>query len=133
VSDETTGRAEVADVRQTYDRLMAAFARGATEEYFACFHPDASFFFPGEGKLEGRSAYRAAWEQWQDEGVRFTDVVATDVRVRIIGAAAIVTHRIETTVITDGNTNVERERESIVFARDRDRWVVVHEHLSADE
>lgn len=133
MSDETADHAEAADVRQTYDRLMAAFGRGATEEYFACFHPDASFFFPGEGLLEGRSAYRAAWDRWHEEGIRFTDVVATDVRVRIIGSAAIVTHRIQTTVVADGSTDVERERESIVFARDRDRWVAIHEHLSADE
>lgn len=125
--------AAISPVREAYDRLMKAFASADTDAYFDCFHADASFVFPGESVLDSRDAYRAAWLQWQREGVRFTDVVADDVRVRVIGTTAVVTHRIQTTVEQDGETNVDRERETIVFSNVGGRWLAVHEHLSADD
>jgi uncharacterized protein (TIGR02246 family) len=133
VSDEVRESSVSADVRRAYDRLMSAFADGSTDEYFSSFHRDASFLFPGESLLEGRSAYQEAWNRWHDEGVRFTDVVVRDVRVRTLGTTAVVTHDIETTTASNGVTTVDHERESIVFVLDQGRWLVVHEHLSAAE
>jgi uncharacterized protein (TIGR02246 family) len=127
------GGAESSDtraVREAYERLMNAFADGDPDGYFGCFHEDASFLFPGEPIMEPRSTYRSAWDRWEQEGVRFTDVVTEDVRVRVFGDTAVVTHRIASTVEAGGQTTVERERESIVFARAAGRWLAVHEHLS---
>jgi uncharacterized protein (TIGR02246 family) len=118
------------EVRLAYEDLMSAFASGDTAAYFAGFHEAASFIFPGEQLLESRSAYRTAWSRWHDDGVRFTDVVADDVRVRLFGETAVVTHRIATTVTSGGEVSVERERESIIFVRQGGRWLAVHEHLS---
>jgi len=122
----------VEQVRDAYDRLMAAFVSGNTEEYFDCFHENASFVFPGEAVLEPLSAYRSIWSRWQREGVQFTDVVTDDIRVRVVGETALVTHRIQTTVIDDGESSIDRERESIVFSRVGRRWLAVHEHLSPE-
>ena len=118
------------EVQEAYEQLMNAFAGGDLDEYFACFHEDASFLFPSEPLLEPRSAYRSAWSRWEREGVRFTDVVADDVRIRVFGSTAVVTHRIATTVTAGGKTTAERERESIIFASTAGRWLAVHEHLS---
>ncbi len=123
----------LAAVRAAYDRLMDAFARASTDEYFDCFHEDASFVFPGESVLDSRAEYRATWSRWQEEGVRFEDVIADDIRIRVIGAAAVVTHSIQTPVVAEGSSSVERERETIVFSNVGDRWVAVHEHLSSQE
>ena len=123
----------LSEVRDAYDRLMAAFARSDTDRYFDCFHTAASFVFPGESLLDSRAEYREAWQRWEREGLRFTDVRADDVRIRVLGSTAIVTHRIETTVTIDGEKSVDRERESIVFSKIEGRWLAVHEHLSADE
>ena len=125
--------AVVSPAREAYDRLMKAFANADTDAYFDCLHADASFVFPGESVWDSRDAYRAAWLRWQREGVRFTEVIADDVRVRVIGGTAVVTHRIQTTVEAQGETNVDRERETIVFSNVGGRWLVVHEHLSADD
>jgi ketosteroid isomerase-like protein len=121
--DRSVDLEAVSQVRAAYDRLMSAFARGDTNEYFDRFHEDASFVFPD----------RSTWSRWQREGLRFTDVVADDVRVRVIGATAVVTHRIETTVVADGKASVDRERETIVFSEVGGRWLVVHEHLSPED
>lgn len=121
------------EVRAAYDRLMDAFARASTDEYFDCFHEDASFVFPGEAVLDSRDAYRSTWSRWQDEGVRFEDVIADDIRIRVIGTTAVVTHSIQTTVVAEGSSSVERERETIVFSNVGDRWLAVHEHLSPQE
>jgi uncharacterized protein (TIGR02246 family) len=120
----------IREVRQAYEKLMNAFISADSNEYFECFHEDASFLFPGEPLLEPRSAYRSAWSRWQSDGVRFTDVVADDVRVHVFGDTAIVTHRIDTTVEDGGAATIDRERESLIFARTAGRWLVVHEHLS---
>jgi uncharacterized protein (TIGR02246 family) len=120
-------------VREAYDRLMSAFASADTTKYFDCFHEDASFVFPGEAVLDSRAAYRSTWSRWHREGLRFTDVVGDDVRVRVMGATAVVTHRIETTVVADGKVSVDRERETIVFSNVGGRWLAVHEHLSPEE
>ena len=125
--------AVIATVRAAYDRLMRAFASADADEYFDCFDADASFVFPGESVLDSREAYRASWLRWQREGVRFTDVVANDVRVRVIGGTAVVTHRVQTTVESQGETSVDRERETLVFSNVDGRWLAVHEHLSADD
>jgi uncharacterized protein (TIGR02246 family) len=130
MADEGKRSLRTREVREAYERLMDAFASGAADEYFACFHDDASFLFPGEPLLEPRSAYRSAWSRWAAEGVRFTDVVTDDVRIRVFGDTAVVTHRIATTVDTGGTVAVDRERESIIFARTAGRWLAVHEHLS---
>ncbi len=131
--DEDPTAVIVSQVRDAYGRLMDAFREGNTDAYFGCFHEEASFIFPGEALLEPRSAYRAVWSGWQQEGVRFTDVVADDIRVRVFGETAVVTHHLRTTVAVGEHETVDRERESIVFAHVGDRWLAVHEHLSADE
>lgn len=133
MSDPGVDPVPISQVREAYDRLMSAFASADTDRYFDCFHEDASFVFPGEAVLDSRAAYRSTWSVWQREGLRFTDVVADDVRVRVIGTTAVVTHRIETTVVADGKASVDRERETIVFSNVGGRWLAVHEHLSPEE
>lgn len=130
MSDEESTSPDIRQVRDAYAQLMNAFASGDSDRYFACFHEDASFLFPGEPLLEPRSAYRSSWLRWQDEGVRFTEVVADDVRVRVFGDTAVVTHHIVTTVNAGGNATVDRERESIIFTRTAEGWLAIHEHLS---
>lgn len=132
MTNEGVTSVAIHEVRQAYEQLMNSFSSGDSDEYFACFHQDASFVFPDEPLLEPRSTYRSAWSRWQREGVRFTDVVADDVRVRVFGDTAVVTHRIATTVNVRGKTTVDRERESIIFARLAGRWLAVHEHLSPE-
>lgn len=120
----------IRQVRDAYDRLMKAFESANTQDYFDCFHERASFVFPGEAVLDSREAYRSTWSRWQREGLRFTGVVTDDVRVCVIGDTAVVTHSIQTTVEADGETTVDRERETIVFSNVDGRWLAVHEHLS---
>lgn len=130
MSYEESTSPDIRQVREAYDQLMNAFVSGDSDKYFACFHEDASFLFPGEPLLEPRSAYRSSWLRWQDEGVRFSGVVADDVRVRVFGDTAVVTHRIKTTVHAGGESTVDRERESIIFTRTAEGWLAIHEHLS---
>jgi uncharacterized protein (TIGR02246 family) len=125
--DEADGA--VAEVRAAHDRLMSSFVAGDAERYFSCFHEDASFYFAGDPLLEPRSAYEAAWKTWEREGIPFTDVVAEDVRIRVFGSTAVVTHIVRQ---ASAEQDEGRERESIVFARVDGEWLAVHEHLSED-
>ena len=123
----------VEEVRRAADTLVAAFGRGDLDAYFACFSADATFLFHSTDRLLPSTAdYRREWARWEDEqGFAVLDCATGDTDVRLHGDTAVLTHRVRTTVRTDGATSVLHERETIVFSRQDDgRWLAVHEHLS---
>ena len=89
-------------VLEAADRLVAAFGEGRVDDYFACFHPEATFiFYTAEG------------------------------RVQDLGDTAVFTHDVRTHLSTFSGEETLHERETIVFARQEDgNWLAVHEHLS---
>ena len=125
----------VEEVRRAAAALVAAFGRGDLDAYFACFAPDASFLFPTTaGLLPSTEAYRREWARWEaEDGFRVLACTTSGTDVRVHGDAAVLTHRVRTTVASGGATSVLHERETIVFSRQDDgRWLAVHEHLSPD-
>jgi ketosteroid isomerase-like protein len=116
------------------ERLVAAFAEGRVDDYFACFAPDATFVFhPTPERLESRDAYRALWRAWErDDDFRVVACTSSNGHVQALGEdAAVFVHDVATRVSTRAGEEGLRERETIVFARRDGDWVAVHEHLSA--
>jgi ketosteroid isomerase-like protein len=122
------------EVRRAAAALVAAFGGGDVAGYFACFAEDATFLFHTTDRLITSTAeYRQEWARWAaEDGFRVLDCSTQDTVVQLLGDAAVLTHRVRTTVATDAGTEVLRERETIVFAQRDGRWVGVHEHLSPD-
>ncbi|SEL61991.1 Ketosteroid isomerase homolog [Blastococcus sp. DSM 46786] len=120
------------EVREAAAELVAAFGRGDLEAYFGCFAEDATFLFHTTGRLLTSTAeYRREWARWvAEDGFRVLDCATDDTAVQVLGDTAVLTHRVRTTVSTTAGTAVLHERETIVFSRDGDRWLAVHEHLS---
>lgn len=113
------------------DRLVEAFAATDTEAYFGCFAEAASFVFhPEAERLDSRAAYRALWEEWLTSGWRVEECESTDRLVQVLGDSAVFSHSVRTVTSVAGERTTVLERESIVFVRDGDRLVAVHEHLS---
>lgn len=112
------------------DALVAAFAANDEDAYFGAFAPDAQLVFPDQDRTAiGVADYRALWRSWRAEGWGVATCVSSDRRVLVVGAVAIVTHRVSTT-LSDGTTLSERE--TVAFDLDADPGpLVVHEHLSA--
>ena len=134
---ETGGppRAEVErEVLEAADRLVGAFGGGRVEEYFALFHPEATFvFYTADRRLESTAEWRELWNSLErDEGFRVIDCRSSTRRVQVLGDdVALFTHDVETRVKTHAGEETLHERETIVFARDEDGdWLAVHEHLS---
>ena len=125
----------VDEVRGAVDRLMEAFSTGDEDGYFACFHPDATYFFHGLDPIGSRDEYRALVRTWRDEhGFRVLSSTSHDADIRVFADTAILTHRVMTTQLWDGEEATLHERESIVFQRQDDGgWLGIHEHLSSDE
>jgi kynurenine formamidase/ketosteroid isomerase-like protein len=123
------------EVQEAADRLVAAFAATDTEAYFAAFSPEATFIFhPEAQRLGSRSAYRTLWDSWLAGGWRVLECRSSEQDIQLLGAAAVFSHRVATTVQVDqeGGRETSDERETIVFARTLDGGIVcVHEHLSA--
>ncbi|MFC5905809.1 YybH family protein [Streptacidiphilus monticola] len=117
------------------DELIAAFAEGRTDDYFAAFAPEATFVFHGTGRrLESTQEYRDLWQGWvADDGFRVLACDSRDRRLQLLGGAAVFTHSVTTRIATAGGEETLRERETIVFHRGGDgSWLAVHEHLSPD-
>jgi ketosteroid isomerase-like protein len=120
-------------VRAAAERLVAAFADGRVDDYFACFAPEATFLFHTTAqRLPSRDAYRELWRAWErDDGFRVRACRSSAATVqRIADDAAVFTHEVETDVVTRAGEERLRERETIVFARRDGAWLAVHEHLS---
>ena len=124
----------IEEVRAAAGRLMEAFSTGDEEGYFDCFHPDATFLFHGVDPIGSRAEYRALVRAWKDEhGFRVRSSESHDADTRMFGDTAILTHRVTTIQLWDGEEAELHERESIVFQRQSDgAWLAIHEHLSSD-
>ncbi|MGY5011193.1 YybH family protein [Streptomyces sp. 900105755] len=115
------------------DALIAAFAEGRTDDYFAAFAPDATFVFHTTGRrLDSTEEYRALWQQWTDEDAfRVLACDSADRHLQLLGDTAVFTHSVTTRVSTTAGEETLHERETIVFHRTTDEtWQAVHEHLS---
>jgi ketosteroid isomerase-like protein len=128
-------RSEVeGQVLEAADRLVAAFGEGRVDDYFACFHPRATFvFYTAERRLESAAEWRELWDSLvREEGFEVLECHSSGRRVQELGDAAVFTHDVETRVSTlAGGEETLRERETIVFVRrDEGSWLAVHEHLS---
>jgi ketosteroid isomerase-like protein len=113
--------------------LVAAFGSHEVARYFASFADDASFLFHNTDEvITSRSRYQEIWRAWEQDGFKVLGCRSLDQRVQLLGPdTAVFTHRVRTRLA--GETAELRERETIVFRRDRSgTWLGVHEHLSVD-
>ncbi|MHC2145749.1 YybH family protein [Pseudomonas sp. 210_17 TE3656] len=118
-------------VRQAAADLVDAFASNDTARYFACFSEDASFLFHTLPQpLHSRLAYEQLWQQWQAEGFAVLGCHSSNASVSLQGEVAIFMHDVATHIRLAGEEHHLEERETIVFRRERDRWLACHEHLS---
>jgi ketosteroid isomerase-like protein len=120
-------------VLQAADRLVAAFGEGRVDDYFACFHHEATFvFYTTNHRLESTAAWRELWQSLEREkDFKVLECHSSARRVQDLGETAVFTHDVETRVSTRAGEETLRERETIVFARQTDgSWLAVHEHLS---
>lgn len=123
-----------AEVRAAGAELVSAFGREDLDAYFTCFADDATFLFHGTDRLlTSTEEYRREWARWvAEDGFAVRGCTTRDTVVQVLGDAAVLTHRVRTTVSTHEGESVLHERETIVFARRAGRWLAVHEHLSPD-
>jgi ketosteroid isomerase-like protein len=111
--------------------LVDAFGRHDVEAYFAAFREDATFVFHTHPRpLGSRAEYEELWRTWEQDGFRVLSCASSEQRVQDLGDVAVFTHRVATRVRAGGVEDRLDERETIVFARDGDGWLAVHEHLS---
>ena len=120
-------------ILEAADRLVEAFSGGRVDEYFACFHPRATFvFYTTDRRLESTAEWRELWDSLErDEGFRVLECRSHRRRVQDLGEIAVFTHDVESRVSTRAAEEILHERETIVFARGEEKgWLAVHEHLS---
>jgi len=126
-----TGAAQ--QVLEAADRLVAAFGEGRVDDYFACFHPEATFiFYTTDRRLESTAEWRLLWDRLvREDDFRVLECFSRESRIQDLGDGAVFRHDVETHVSTRSGKETLHERETIVFARQEDgTWLAIHEHLS---
>lgn len=124
-----------AEVEEAAGRLVAAYSAHQTDDYFACFHPDATFIFhTSPERITSRDGFRQEWDTWvRDDGFRVLDCSSSEQMIQVFGGVAVFAHNVRTRARAAGEEETTFERETIVFARQDDgTWLAVHEHLSPD-
>ena len=115
-------------------RLLNHFAQGDVEGYFACFAPEATFVFHSvPERFPSTQAYREAWYQWvKDLDLQILGCDSFEQEVHLIAPeVALFVHCVRVHASTRAGKETRNERETIVFARQKDgRWLGMHEHLS---
>ena len=126
-----------AEVAAAADRVVQAFGRHDVESYFACFAEDASFvFYSSPEVFPSRAAFEQEWKRLErEDGYRVVSCDASGRRVQVVtGDVGLVSHHLSTRLVTNGQEEVLRERETIVFRKGPDgEWRIVHEHLSPSD
>lgn len=120
-------------VMKAADKLIAAFSSNDTETYFAAFAEQATFLFHNLDRvLMSRAEYQTEWQSWEDQHqIRVLKCESSARHLQMLGEVAVFTHQVLTDVNFDSEIVSNRERETIVFARDDSGvWLGVHEHLS---
>ena len=120
-------------VLEAADQLVTAFGEGRVDDYFACFHPEATFiFYTTDRRLESTAEWRLMWDRLVcEDDFRVLECFSRERRVQDLGDSAVFTHDVETLISTRSGEETLHERETIVFARQEDGgWLAVHEHLS---
>jgi ketosteroid isomerase-like protein len=120
-------------VLEAADGLVTAFGEGRVDDYFAYFHPEATFiFYTTDRRLESTAEWRLMWDRLvREDDFRVLECFSRERRVQDLGDSAVFTHDVETLISTRSGEETLHERETIVFARQEDgSWLAVHEHLS---
>jgi ketosteroid isomerase-like protein len=120
-------------VLEAADGLVTAFGEGRVDDYFAYFHPEATFiFYTSDRRLESTAEWRLTWNRLvREDDFRVLECFSRERRVQDLGDSAVFTHDVETLISTRCGEETLHERETIVFARQEDGgWLAVHEHLS---
>lgn len=120
-------------VLEAADRLVTAFGEGRVDDYFAYFHPEATFiFYTTDRRLESTAEWRLMWDRLvREDDFRVLECFSRERRVQDLGDGAVFTHDVETHISTRSGKETLQERETIVFARQEDgTWLAIHEHLS---
>lgn len=121
------------EIRQAYERLVAAFREGRWDDKFASFAEEATVV-DGGAWFGSLSEYRAAWNRWAEQQDVLPVPLSVDTRImklQMLGQAAVLTHSIDSRERTDAGEETAHEVETIVFGWQPDgRWLIVHQHLS---
>ncbi|MEG5262734.1 nuclear transport factor 2 family protein [Pseudomonas sp. JDS28PS106] len=119
------------EVLEAARNLVSAFASNDTARYFDCFSENASFVFHTLAEpLTSRAAYEALWRQWQADGFAVLGCESSNAHVDVHGDVGIFIHDVATHVRVGNEELRLKERETIVFRLEGERWLAWHEHLS---
>ena len=115
--------------------IVAAFGSHNKDRYFSCFSPAATFIFYSSDKpFASRREYEDEWDSWEKGGFRVHGCFSSEAKVTLHAGSriAIFTHTVRTDSSISGERMTIGERETIVFEKNDERWLAIHEHLSLD-
>jgi ketosteroid isomerase-like protein len=121
-----------AEVESTLKQIMSAARRRAVDELesYHAFGPKFTKFddFEPLGRQDAETTRRLERETLIGVKEFTPDVV--DLKVDVFGPVAVATFVMAYDVVTEDEQMSLRARSTMVFAHDKARWLIVHEHFS---
>jgi hypothetical protein len=83
-------------VREVYERLVAAFGEGRLADHFACFADEATLILHGQRWIGSLDGYRSKWDRWaKQDGFAVLSADTHVMSIQMLGDAAVLTHSIQ--------------------------------------
>lgn len=123
--------AEVGEVKAVVEQFMEALNTCDLEKTLALFAPGATVFSPLANipkRAEGRGGVEAVFKELYDNvrqelpGPRYMNLSADDLKVQVVGDAAVATFQMVKGPATS--------RRTLVLTRESGRWLILHLHGS---
>ena len=111
-------------------RMVRDFNAGKIDQLLAAFHPRvAGFSSTRQERISGRGALRKTFNYYRQASSR-TKYRISNPQVQVFGDSAVATFYWTVELGGGRPRHVIEGRGSHVFARNRGRWQIVHEHFS---
>jgi hypothetical protein len=121
------------DVAAALRRISIAWTGAQPDQMEDDLDPGAVFVQPGlENRAEGRDAAIASYRQFMESSL-VHDYEEHDLRIDVVGTAAVATFGFRIEWESDGERHVDRGHDLFVFARSDDRWKAVWRTLMVEE
>ena len=131
--DDRQAAGAAAEALAAAQAIVAAFGANRVDEYFACFHPDATFdLLRTPSVLASRAEYRAESARWVEDGFEVVSCTSSDQCVRVFGTLAVFTHHVSARACgrRPARRRLASARRSVLARDDDGAWLAVHEHVS---
>ena len=119
-------------IRHRLDQIIEAVEKGELDrlDSYHFYGPKFTKFSPGSAVRQDAASARQG-EHAGLNSIKELKMEAENLKIDVFGEVGVATFVVHSTFILSGNRVDKRDRATLVFAKVRGEWGIVHEHLSS--